>query len=325
MTRKRVFTNKGHATDERDALDTTKHSFNSIDLNKHIHQYSIVDMTGELSTSDRFDVEPRKDITGEEVLAELEVLKLNDAAPTPTTASTGFDGSQLLKKCGSFRKISDFQESALLTEAESTSSSSSPSASIDFKPSKLLSKEDQAPPTLLHCCDSSREKTQTAAGEPKSVSFSTIRFREYPIRIGDSPAVTRGVPLTIDWDHTCEYELGLEDFEDVRPTRRLPLQLKMGALDRVKLVKRMGYGHLDIKEGIKAANVGRSRRQRTKELLHFAQVQEMLERIKRASLNATVRRYQKRKERSWIDKHRIHMLDESVYTQQTDGSLHHSR
>ena len=263
----------------------------------------------------RRTVEQRQDMTGE-VTSELQVLKLEDAlAPT----ATGFDGSQLLLKCDSFRQISDFRASGL-TEEESTASSTS--AFNCFKPQEL-STDDQAPPVIRPCCDSSGRQKQTAA-EPKSVSFSTVRFREYPIRIGDSPAVSRGVPLTIDWDHTCEYELGLEEFEVVRPTRRLPLEFKMGSLDRVKLLKKMGYGHLDIKEGMKAANVGRSRRQRTRELLHFEQVQEMLERIKRASLNATVRRYQKRKERSWIDKHRTYMQDKSVFTQKSDGSSHHS-
>jgi hypothetical protein len=132
--------------------------------------------------------------------------------------------------------------------------------------------------------------------------------------------VTRGVPITIGWEHVCEYQLGVDKFEEVRPRRRSNFELKIKSLDRVRLLKREGYSRLEIKEGTKDANVTRNGRQRTRQLIHLSHIQELFERIQRAFINATSRRAAKRQERALLKEYQVYFKDDSIYTATTDGS-----
>jgi hypothetical protein len=173
-------------------------------------------------------------------------------------------------------------------------STSSSSSSLPSRPVRICIEE---PP------DDDDESTSTTDGCSSShqhIGFSTVEIREYPIQIGDNPSVTRGVPITIGWDHCSSYTLNLDDFELVRPARRLKLQLKMESLDRIRMLKAMGYSRQDIQQEVRKVNADRGRRQRTRETSNLARVEEFLERVRRAVLNATVRRRQKRRERELL-------------------------
>jgi hypothetical protein len=148
--------------------------------------------------------------------------------------------------------------------------------------------------------DESTTTTDEGSSSHQHVGFSTVEIREYPIQIGDNPSVTRGVPITIGWDHCSSYTLNLDDFELVRPARRLKPQLKMESLDRIRMLKAMGYSRQDIQQEVRKVNVDRGRRQRTRETLNLARMEECLERVRRALLNATVRRRQKRRDRELL-------------------------
>jgi hypothetical protein len=155
-------------------------------------------------------------------------------------------------------------------------------------------------PTEAQTTDqSAEEEKSTSSG--KKVSFSTLQIREYPICVGDNPAVTMGVPITIDWIHDSEVVCTVEEYEEVRPISRSMLELRMPNRCRVNLLRRLGFSRLEILEGTKQANITRYRRKRTCETLALSPVQEMLERAKRGTLNATFRRGAKRKERKMMN------------------------
>lgn len=130
--------------------------------------------------------------------------------------------------------------------------------------------------------------------------------------VGDNPAVTRGVPVTVDWETLCEYQLGLEEYEDVRPPRRFKMELKMESLDRVRLLKRLGFARSEIMQGSKEAGFVRDRRQRTRKSMNFAGLHEVLERMARAVLNATIRRSSKKREKQLLEQCRCMFMDESI-------------
>ena len=144
---------------------------------------------------------------------------------------------------------------------------------------------------------------QPPCAQKKNVRFSTIEFREYPICLGDNPAVSFGVPITISWDHECEYELSVQEYEEARAPCRNKFQMQMGPLDRIFLLVSSGCAPQEIKARIKETDIVRHRRQRTWDLLRFAPVQESLERIQKTAANATIRRTTKRRERALLAKY----------------------
>lgn len=136
------------------------------------------------------------------------------------------------------------------------------------------------------------------------VSFSTLEIREYPICIGDNPACTFGVPISIDWAYETTNIFSVDEYEEQRPTPRDFSQLKIPSKDRNHIIRGIGYSLRDVMEGTKHANIARNRRKRTKETLHLAPVEEFLELSVRAILNATFRRGAKTKERELLAAYR---------------------
>jgi hypothetical protein len=53
----------------------------------------------------------------------------------------------------------------------------------------------------------------------KRVSFSTVSIRNYDITVGDSPSVSSGIPLTLDWLFVEEAAMSLNEYESNRRCR----------------------------------------------------------------------------------------------------------
>ena len=59
----------------------------------------------------------------------------------------------------------------------------------------------------------------------KSVHFSDLEIRTYPVTLGDNPSVSSGPPLTLDWNYTTTHTFAVETYESQRPPasrRKLP-------------------------------------------------------------------------------------------------------
>ena len=163
------------------------------------------------------------------------------------------------------------------------------------------------PTVSIDALNEEEKCTREGVSSPRDagrVGFSRVEIKEYPICLGDNPAVSRGIPIAIGWDPFGTYEMGLEEYERSRPPRRLKLQLKMDSLYRIRLLKRVGYSHTEIKERLDQVDSAKRRRHRTARLSHYARISELLEWVKRGSLNATCRRRQKRDERAKLQKYR---------------------
>lgn len=144
------------------------------------------------------------------------------------------------------------------------------------------------------------DEDETEANERSnlsSVSFSTIEIKEYPIIAGDNPSVTIGVPITIAWTPVETRRCTVDDYEERRQSPRSMVELRMPSSYRVDLLQRLGFTRDEILLGTKAANITRNRRRRTSETMTLAPAQEAFERMKRAVMNATVRRMAKKRER----------------------------
>ncbi len=165
---------------------------------------------------------------------------------------------------------------------------------------------------VIQTFHSYRRRPVISIQEPETetlVRFSTVTIREYPITVGDNPSSTRGVPLTVDWKHNREYTLQVNDFEDVRPTiRRSVGELQTQSLDRLRMLKAMGWSGTELREHAQGVDRARQLRLQTRQrVLHYGWLErfdEGLERIGRGVGNVTVRRNYKQWERQWLEQFR---------------------
>jgi hypothetical protein len=150
-----------------------------------------------------------------------------------------------------------------------------------------------------------RESASTTFGldnpENLSVSFSHIDIREYPICIGDNPGGRRGTPLSIEWNHFSEVQIGLDEYEDARPERRNHIALAMGETHRYDLLRRSGYSRQDIQIQTKPVNIERAQRRHTVATLHLEPLQKLQQSIFRKTLNVLSFGTRKSKERRMME------------------------
>lgn len=148
--------------------------------------------------------------------------------------------------------------------------------------------------------ETTEKTTNEEVFEGRKVRFSVLEIRDYPICVGDNPAVSKGVPITIDWTHDGEVTALIDDYENSRGTPRSMLELRIPPRLRTETLKGLGFTGADMMLGTKAANIVRLQRRRTIEGLQTAQVEEFLEKSRRAFLNATIMRGKKRREREYL-------------------------
>lgn len=133
----------------------------------------------------------------------------------------------------------------------------------------------------------------------RHVHFSTVSVREYPICMGTNPGSSRGIPITMGWEVVEEKNCNVDEYQN-RPRAAHLHQFRMAPLDRVLMLKRLGYSGQQIKEGADLVDEFRAQRRRTSSTLHFSRLHEFLERLQRSILNGTIRKSRKRKEREFL-------------------------
>ncbi|KAG7339594.1 hypothetical protein IV203_025066 [Nitzschia inconspicua] len=106
----------------------------------------------------------------------------------------------------------------------------------------------------------------------KNVSFSTIEIRDYPMTIGDNPAVSRGVPITIEWAFTSVKTIPVSVLDPTFPHRRED-SLVLSSLERARILKDLGYSKLELKEAVCRTDRDRQKRQETT-LQYFREQQQ---------------------------------------------------
>lgn len=122
------------------------------------------------------------------------------------------------------------------------------------------------------------ETTTTTANKlptKKSVRFSNVTVREYRVCLGDNPSVWRGAPISLDWKYSeKEFCYSIEDFEKSEhsslsyPTGSVSY-FKRSSLDRLLLLKDLGYSRGEIKEATEIAYRVRKQRFQTRRRVEF--------------------------------------------------------
>ena len=106
--------------------------------------------------------------------------------------------------------------------------------------------------TSVASCNST-SNTSNAIG--KDCRFGTVEVRKYPITIGQNPAVSSGIPLTMEWDllQNETEKCGIDQNERDHPAefRKRGNDLVLDGLTRATMLKELGYSKEQLLEGLK--------------------------------------------------------------------------
>lgn len=97
---------------------------------------------------------------------------------------------------------------------------------------------------LKNCSPTRSAKPKAKLG--KQVRFGHLTITEFPIILGDNPAVTSGAPITIDWAPQGEYGFSINAYEQCKPKRRRRRKLLISVSNRAILLLAAGYSIDDI-------------------------------------------------------------------------------
>jgi hypothetical protein len=166
--------------------------------------------------------------------------------------------------------------------------------------SDSLVQEDEESPSHPIFAEKDENVLGIGANQQKRVFFSTIEIKEYAIIPGDNPAVTKGVPLTIDWIPSQPLSCSIDDYEKQLPTARSQMEICMPASQRYDLLRRNGFERFEIMNCSKHAAIIRNKRKGTASCYRLEPVLERFERMIRATKNATWNHSSKQKEKEWM-------------------------
>jgi hypothetical protein len=142
--------------------------------------------------------------------------------------------------------------SSLLSTSAEQASIDTIAGSLDFDLSnhvrvsrpilRVLTQEES-----LQLCHLKHSSMISSARPPHHVKFDTVEIRAYPIILGCNPAVTKGPPLTINWDHCCGVIEPFDEYEAKRLPRKSAILLRKSSLERQSLLKEEGFGSDDFR------------------------------------------------------------------------------
>ena len=122
--------------------------------------------------------------------------------------------------------------------------------------------------------------TSISVGSMK-VTYGDITIREYSMIPGDNPSVSRGVPLSLDWQHFWEGTFLVDTYESVKTEPRHHLEMRVPAEVRAKILRDSGSNWKEIQSSIRAANITRRDRLNTLRRLPSQNFDEKLEKLGR--------------------------------------------
>lgn len=84
--------------------------------------------------------------------------------------------------------------------------------------------------------------------ENPKVTHSTVSVRTFPQIPGDNPAVSFGVPLSLDWKHIDEDHFEIDQYEEAKPPKRE--DLKIPSNERTQILVKNGHKMKVIKKAM---------------------------------------------------------------------------
>jgi hypothetical protein len=141
--------------------------------------------------------------------------------------------------------------------------------------------------------------------EHQKVNFTNVEIKYYPMIIGDSPSVSDGCPVTMNWKPIGISVASVDEFENVRlDTRRHYSDMIMDKDVRYNILLSSGHDSVDI---FKAQRLSKSIKSEQKVNSFHSRVntrqvemEEKIQMLSRAFVNALTNR--KKKERKYLNR-----------------------
>lgn len=123
-------------------------------------------------------------------------------------------------------------------------------------------------------------KSSYSINNKKSVRFSSVTIREYPMILGDHPDVTSGPPIAIDWYHEQEQVVSIDHHIDMTPLpRRDVRQMVMPAFIRTSICINAGCTDCEMLERMQQNDIIREQRNITVRSLNSLINDEIKEKV----------------------------------------------
>ena len=132
-----------------------------------------------------------------------------------------------------------------------------PSCSRTFSDSSVArtTSTRSASSTESQCMHSLLHSSLQSDGSSKSVKFGNISIREFDVTVGDNPACSSGVPISLSWNYNPVHEeFPVEVFENYRDGQRC-------TPDELKLSERVRYQMLVDEWKVSKSKIARAERQ----------------------------------------------------------------
>ena len=138
---------------------------------------------------------------------------------------------------------------------------------IRTESSSSLSSIESTTSSLNHHHEEQTKSTQQQNKPRRNVQFTNLEMRFYNRILGDNPACSDGVPISLDWTYNTNhiYNISIDEYEIHRLPRRTRRQLKLSNVSRRNMmVYHFNYTHDDIDVATKKVQKYKKQREKTK-------------------------------------------------------------
>ena len=95
---------------------------------------------------------------------------------------------------------------------------------------------------------SKKNSCGTLPSRKKFVRFSDVTLREYPMVVGDNPAVSSGPPVTIDWNYMSEVVISVDQHQSVNRNPRRQQDMILPSYVRKMILIENGALDIELEE-----------------------------------------------------------------------------
>ncbi|CAB9517411.1 expressed unknown protein [Seminavis robusta] len=147
-------------------------------------------------------------------------------------------------------------------------------------------------------------KKSLSTEEPSKggVSFGSVHVHEFAVCVGDNPAVSVGVPITIEWKPQWSGKYSVNDYDHLVNSGKSKTPPLFTALQRYCILRDAGYTNEMITKVERATRNIKRDRAITIQRFHMDPFEEALERLGKSAWNAVFARQQKQDQREILAK-----------------------
>ena len=215
-------------------------------------------------------------------------------------SSSNSSNADIIELCPNSVLLSDYEVDSL---ADLSVESSSSPTSQQQQQSPTSSSGAQRTGGLRRASSGGSSSTSTSNSSARSVRFADAHIRKYAVCVGDNPAVSLGVPVSLDWQVVSEETRPVVDALHLEGSFHHHLteeELRLPSQEREAMVRNAGFSTEEIRTSVRAVNLVKMEREKTLDTLKNQKGEYRMEKLRKGVWNATVRRRTKKMERAWL-------------------------